>query len=176
MWTGLILIGMVAFDLSALVRFITRFTEESFAALISIIFIKEAVYKLIDISTNYPVNLNPEVSPFHDCLCLAPSPTVASNNSSNVTDINGTLTTVAPKDTTTQEIEWHKIPREHCIAHGGSLVGDGCEHIADVFFLSCLLFIGTFSIAYGLKQARNARFFPTRVSEFSCIFLTNYVS
>ena len=37
----LILFFIVAFDLSALVRYITRFTEESFAVLISLIFIFE---------------------------------------------------------------------------------------------------------------------------------------
>lgn len=36
----------MAFDLSALVRYITRFTEESFASLIAVIFIAEAFKKL----------------------------------------------------------------------------------------------------------------------------------
>lgn len=40
-WVMAILIVIVAFDLSALVRYITRFTEESFAVLISLIFIFE---------------------------------------------------------------------------------------------------------------------------------------
>jgi hypothetical protein len=50
LWTGFALIVMVAFDLSALVRYITRFTEESFAALISLIFIVEAIVKLVKIN------------------------------------------------------------------------------------------------------------------------------
>jgi sodium bicarbonate cotransporter 8/sodium bicarbonate transporter 10 len=50
LWTGIALIVMVAFDLSALVRYITRFTEESFAALISLIFIVEAFVKLVKIN------------------------------------------------------------------------------------------------------------------------------
>ena len=73
------MIVMVAFDLSALVRYITRFTEESFAALISIIFIKESISKLLDITEAAPVNLNPDVSPFHDCICVAPDDPVFIN-------------------------------------------------------------------------------------------------
>lgn len=46
LWTSLLLLLIVAFDLSALVRYITRFTEESFASLIAIIFIYEAFKKL----------------------------------------------------------------------------------------------------------------------------------
>ena len=46
LWTALLLLLIVAFDLSALVRYITRFTEESFACLIAVIFIAEAFKKL----------------------------------------------------------------------------------------------------------------------------------
>ena len=42
LWSALLLLVLVAFDLSAYVRYITRFTEESFAALVSFIFIWEA--------------------------------------------------------------------------------------------------------------------------------------
>ena len=55
---------IVAFDLSALVRYITRFTEESFASLIAFIFIAEAFKKLFGILELGPVNRNPEVSCF----------------------------------------------------------------------------------------------------------------
>lgn len=46
-WTGLILLLLAATDASCLMRFFTRFTDEIFAALISVIFIYEAVEKLI---------------------------------------------------------------------------------------------------------------------------------
>jgi len=38
-----------AFDLSFIVRYITRFTEESFAVLISVIFIYEAFTKTLEV-------------------------------------------------------------------------------------------------------------------------------
>ncbi|XP_076310227.1 sodium bicarbonate cotransporter 3-like isoform X3 [Tachypleus tridentatus] len=46
LWTSAILIALVAFDASALVCYVTWFTEENFATLISIIFIYKAVEKL----------------------------------------------------------------------------------------------------------------------------------
>ena len=45
-WTAFILLLMVAFDLSYLVCYITRFTEESFATLIALIFIQKAFSKV----------------------------------------------------------------------------------------------------------------------------------
>jgi len=45
----IILLVIVAFDLSFLVRYITRFTEESFAVLISVIFIYEACSKTFEV-------------------------------------------------------------------------------------------------------------------------------
>lgn len=45
-WTAAILMLMVVTDASALVSYITRFTEESFATLIAVIFIYEAIVKV----------------------------------------------------------------------------------------------------------------------------------
>lgn len=57
-----------------------------------------------------------------------------------------------------------------CEKAKGILVGSGCDttwYYPDIFFFSALLFLGTFSIAYTLKIARNASFFPTSVSLFT---------
>lgn len=48
-WTGIILLVLAITDASCLMRYFTRFTDEIFAALISIIFIYEAVHSLIKI-------------------------------------------------------------------------------------------------------------------------------
>ncbi|VDP91080.1 unnamed protein product [Echinostoma caproni] len=53
----MLLLIMVALDLSALVKFITRFTEESFAALIALIFIIEALKKMYAVSKYYKVDV-----------------------------------------------------------------------------------------------------------------------
>ena len=80
MWLCLLLLLMVAFDLSALVRYITRFTEESFAILIALIFIFESFKKLIHILDDHPVYLEPGEPPDYNCTCLPPA--VNDNNTS----------------------------------------------------------------------------------------------
>jgi len=69
MWLSLLLLLMVAFDLSALVRFITRFTEESFAMLIAIIFIFEALNKQYKTMKQKPVNFHPDDPLDYTCIC-----------------------------------------------------------------------------------------------------------
>ncbi|PSN36093.1 Sodium-driven chloride bicarbonate exchanger [Blattella germanica] len=56
MWIALILLILVAIDASALVCYITRFTEENFATLIAFIFIYKAVENVLSIGRKYPVN------------------------------------------------------------------------------------------------------------------------
>lgn len=64
-WTALFLMIITLTDSSASVKYITRFTEESFAALIAFIFIFEAFSKLINIkNTLGAVNIG------GDCNCL----------------------------------------------------------------------------------------------------------
>ncbi|CAH1249093.1 SLC4A10 [Branchiostoma lanceolatum] len=55
LWTAFILLVMVATDASALVKYFTRFVEESFAALIALIFIVEAFKKLYHITDHHMV-------------------------------------------------------------------------------------------------------------------------
>ncbi|XP_059834283.1 anion exchange protein 2-like isoform X2 [Hypanus sabinus] len=54
-WLILIVVVIVAFEGSFLVRFISRFTQEIFAFLISIIFIYETFYKLVKIFKDHPL-------------------------------------------------------------------------------------------------------------------------
>ena len=67
-WVGIILLLGVATDASALVQYITRFTEENFALLIAIIFIKSAFEKVITVGKEFPVLPGTP----NDCFC-APS-------------------------------------------------------------------------------------------------------
>ncbi|MCA9795706.1 MAG: HCO3- transporter, partial [Candidatus Eremiobacteraeota bacterium] len=56
LWTSLFLIVLTAFDASSWVRFFTRFTDDTFAALIAIIFIFEAVKDLVHVFTDHQVS------------------------------------------------------------------------------------------------------------------------
>ncbi|XP_026581899.1 anion exchange protein 2-like, partial [Pseudonaja textilis] len=55
-WLILIVLAMVAFEGSFLVRFVSRFTQEIFAFLISLIFIYETFFKLIKIFQAHPLH------------------------------------------------------------------------------------------------------------------------
>ena len=49
---------------------------------------------------------------------------------------------------------WSNVLGEECIMYGGKTLGDGCypkHYVSDVFFLSILLFLGTFGVAVVLK-------------------------
>ena len=56
LWTAFLCLVLVATDASSLVCYITRFTEEAFASLICLIFIYEALEKLIHLGELYPIN------------------------------------------------------------------------------------------------------------------------
>ncbi|KAG7269107.1 hypothetical protein CRUP_008408, partial [Coryphaenoides rupestris] len=58
LWTAFLCLVLVATDASSLVCYITRFTEEAFASLICVIFIYEALEKLIHLGRHYPFNRN----------------------------------------------------------------------------------------------------------------------
>ncbi|CAH1788491.1 unnamed protein product [Owenia fusiformis] len=165
-WTGVILLIMVAFDLSSLVRFITRFTEESFAALIALIFIYEAFSKLIKLEKQAHINFH-ALEPMNlECYCAAKNETHANDTSPVSTTPISPNTTNASYVDDYANVQWKLLPLELCEEYNGVLEGPGCKtpkYVADVFFFSCLLFLGTFFLAYSLKLFRNTRFFPNKV-------------
>ncbi|RXM27199.1 Sodium bicarbonate cotransporter 3 [Acipenser ruthenus] len=75
LWTAFLCIVLVATDASSLVCYITRFTEEAFAALICIIFIYEALEKLFNLGELYPVNMHNDLDnlTFYTCQCSKPA-------------------------------------------------------------------------------------------------------
>uniref|UniRef100_A0A1I8IHB1 Anion exchange protein n=1 Tax=Macrostomum lignano TaxID=282301 RepID=A0A1I8IHB1_9PLAT len=186
MWIGLwifvILMLIVAFDLSALVKYITRFTEESFAALIALIFIVEAIKKLLHIASYYPINKSwhPKFVSDFNCSCELDPSVNASERKPLMPgqryfvpsyprpygDGNGTEVRYFANYSQLDYWDWESSKYyKYCINNQGVWSGSGCGKFAvpDVFFFSCLLFLGTFGISYGLKMMRNSRFFPNRV-------------
>lgn len=77
-WISIILIILTAIDASALVCYITRFTEENFACLIAFIFIYKAVDNVLLIGKNNPVTFGNDFQ----CHCSVPT------GNSNIMDIN----------------------------------------------------------------------------------------
>lgn len=149
LWTSLILLILVAFDASALVCYITRFTEENFATLISLIFIYKAIENVLKIGHKYPMNLDLDLRV--DCYCDPP---------------NGT-------DLLNSTVNWTMLSKHACKEAGGVMHGMGCQYYADVFLFSVLLFITTFTLAVFLKDFRTTSYFPTSiramVSDFAVV-------
>lgn len=63
-WTAVFLMILVAVDASVVVGLITRFTEEAFATLISLIFLVKAFEELMEITHEHPVTFHPQVCKF----------------------------------------------------------------------------------------------------------------
>jgi len=144
-WCSLILIILVAVDASAMVCYITRFTEENFATLISAIFIVKAIEKVAKIGTKYPMETH--VDHIKDCYCEQPK---------NWTDFDNTP-------------NWTFLNSHECHEQNAKMVGIDClkyEIVPDVYLLSLILFIGTFLLSTSLKNFKTASFFPTKVRGF----------
>jgi anion exchange protein len=186
-WIAIILLLIVAFDLSALVRYITRFTEESFAVLVSLIFVYEAFAKTIEIWSEDCVRTGTaredDARPWlYECFCR---PTF--NNTSQNVESNDTETAICPFSPI-NELNWTESFDEECITYqdrlevrvgclseadclscSWNLTGDACyrssitQSVPDVFFVSVILFLGTFTLAIALRAFRNSRFFPSVV-------------
>ena len=80
-WVMVALLIIVAFDLSAIVCYITRFTEESFAILISVIFIYEAFLKIAEIWDEFEVHVGiVSEDPAFKCFCTPLDYIISSNS------------------------------------------------------------------------------------------------
>ncbi|XP_010022855.1 PREDICTED: sodium bicarbonate cotransporter 3-like, partial [Nestor notabilis] len=170
LWTAFLCIVLVATDASSLVCYITRFTEEAFAALICIIFIYEALEKLFHLGELYAFNMHNDLSKLtlYSCVCAAPE------NPSNET-----LQVWRNMNKSVESIAWSNLTVPECLElHGvfhGSACGNHGPYIPDVLFWSVILFFTTFFLSSFLKQFKTKRYFPTKVrstiSDFA-VFLT----
>lgn len=74
LWVAFFGLILVATEASYLVQYFTRFTEEGFCALISFIFIYDAVKKMLSLVEHYPVNWDYKISDvtLYSCTCRVP--------------------------------------------------------------------------------------------------------
>ncbi|XP_017507667.2 anion exchange protein 4 isoform X6 [Manis javanica] len=71
-WVATFCLALVATEASVLVRYFTRFTEEGFCALISLIFIHDAVGKMLSLTRAYPIQRPGSLA--YGCFCQYPDP------------------------------------------------------------------------------------------------------
>ncbi|KAL2778995.1 anion exchange protein 4 isoform 3, partial [Daubentonia madagascariensis] len=163
-WVATFCLVLVATEASVLVRYFTRFTEEGFCALISLIFIYDAVGKMLNLAHAYPIQR--PGSPAYGCLCQYASP---GGNESQ-------WTRTRPKDGDDIDlglINASLLPPPECARQGGHPRGPSCHTVPDIAFFSLLLFLTSFLFAMALKHVKTSRFFPSVVrkvlSDFSSV-------
>ncbi|KAG5833999.1 hypothetical protein ANANG_G00281910 [Anguilla anguilla] len=170
LWTATLCLVLVATDASSLVCYITRFTEEAFASLICIIFIYEALEKLIHLGETYPINMNNNLDKLtqYSCECVRPPD-----------PSNATLSYWTESNISVSELDWQGLNVKECIESRGEFVGSACgphgPYIPDVLFWSVVLFFSTVAMSAFLKDFKTSRYFPTKVrsiiSDFA-VFIT----
>uniref|UniRef100_A0A674B557 Anion exchange protein n=1 Tax=Salmo trutta TaxID=8032 RepID=A0A674B557_SALTR len=170
LWTAFLCLVLVATDASSLVCYITRFTEEAFASLICIIFIYEALEKLIHLGEHYPINMNNNLQKLtqYSCACVEPKD-----------PSNSTLRYWEDRNITASEVNWTSMEVKECFVFRGEFEGSACSphgpYIPDVLFWSVVLFFSTVFMSAFLKEFKTSRYFPTKVraqiSDFA-VFIT----
>ncbi|KAM9327864.1 sodium-driven chloride bicarbonate exchanger-like isoform 2-T2 [Pholidichthys leucotaenia] len=170
LWTAFFCLLLVATDASSLVCYITRFTEEAFAALICIIFIYEALEKLVHLGVHYPIDKNNNIQKLtmYSCSCVEPT---------NPT--NATLRFWDENNITASQVNWTMLEVKECEMFHGEFEGRACGHhgpyIPDVLFWCVILFFSTVFMSSFLKEFKTSRYFPTKVrsiiSDFA-VFIT----
>ncbi|KAK5921653.1 hypothetical protein CgunFtcFv8_019000 [Champsocephalus gunnari] len=169
LWTAFLCLLLVATDASSMVCYITRFTEEAFASLICIIFIYEALQKLVHLGEQFPINMHNQLDNLtvYTCRCSPPA------NASTDTLHQWSNTNA------TSDIRWDELTVKACKEFGGVFEGSACgplgPYVPDVLFWSVILFFTTFFLSSFLKQFKTKQYFPTKVrstiSDFA-VFLT----
>ncbi|KAK9523813.1 hypothetical protein VZT92_017703 [Zoarces viviparus] len=170
LWTAFLCLLLVATDASSLVCYITRFTEEAFAALICIIFIYEALEKLIHLGVHYPINKNNDLQKLtqYSCACVEP-----------MNPSNETLRFWEEKNITASQVNWTMLEVKECEMFHGEFDGSACgphgPYVPDVLFWCVVLFFSTVFMSAFLKEFKTSRYFPTKVraiiSDFA-VFIT----
>uniref|UniRef100_A0A672V5T7 Anion exchange protein n=1 Tax=Strigops habroptila TaxID=2489341 RepID=A0A672V5T7_STRHB len=154
LWVAFFGVVLVATEASHLVRYFTRFTEEGFCALISLIFIYDSLKKMLSLADTFPINWQYRLDNVtsYSCICNLSSPVCPS---------------IPPP------ADLAGLSRSQCLGRGGQLLGTSCPYVPDVTLISFLLFGGTFLSCSALKRFRSSRYFPAGVrklvSDFAII-------
>uniref|UniRef100_A0A8B9RR95 Anion exchange protein n=1 Tax=Accipiter nisus TaxID=211598 RepID=A0A8B9RR95_9AVES len=168
LWVAFFGVVLVATEASHLVRYFTRFTEEGFCALISLIFIYDSLKKMLSLADAFPINWQYRLDNItsYSCICSWArgwgGPEVSMRDTSS-------LPALSPQPPATPA----GLSRTQCLGRGGHLLGTSCQYVPDVTLVSFLLFGGTFLSCTALKRFRSSRYFPAGVrklvSDFAII-------
>lgn len=169
LWSGFMCLVLVATDASFLVQYFTRFTEEGFSALISFIFIYDAIKKMLKLAHYHPINsdYNMDLVTQYGCHCNPPD---GNNSAIYMEKLEALMNSTGQEH---MNATWSSLTRSDCLEFGGTLIGPACDYVPDITLMSFILFFGTYTCSMGLKKFKTSRFFPTTVrkliSDFAII-------
>ncbi|CAM1307854.1 SLC4A3 (predicted) [Pycnogonum litorale] len=148
-WMLIIGVTVAAFEGSILVKYFTRFTQDIFAALISLLYIYDACYKLYGVYLEHPLRLD---------YCPAPTiiystPTNSTDDFDDINDDNGTLMDSINSYVGNSTV----MPTVKNMALPTHLDGQKLNQ-PNTALLSTILMLGTFFIAFFLRHFRNSKF------------------
>uniref|UniRef100_A0A8C3T1T0 Anion exchange protein n=1 Tax=Chelydra serpentina TaxID=8475 RepID=A0A8C3T1T0_CHESE len=180
LWVAFFGLILVATEASYLVQYFTRFTEEGFCALISFIFIYDAVKKMLSLADNFPVNWDYKINDVTLYGCICNSSGTGRSRLPPVGRVPASPFAWPPLAPQTPRpwphptaANWSLLTRTECLRVGGHLVGNSCNYMPDITFMAFILFLGTFLCSMTLKSFKTSRYFPTAlrklVSDFSII-------
>ncbi|NXW46215.1 S4A4 protein, partial [Nyctiprogne leucopyga] len=174
LWVAFFGLVLVATEASHLVQHFTRFTEEGFCALISLIFIYDSLKKMLSLADTFPINWQYRLDNVtsYNCVCNLSSlgGWASGYGGAEVSMCDHTL---PPAMSLQPPAALAGLSRTQCLGRGGYLLGTSCQYVPDVTLISFLLFGGTFLSCTMLKCFRSSRYFPAGVrklvSDFAII-------
>ncbi|NXK66030.1 S4A4 protein, partial [Sylvietta virens] len=169
LWVAFFGVVLVATEASHLVRHFSRFTEEGFCALISLIFIYDSLKKMLSLADAFPINWQYRLDNVTSYSCTCNFRRLFNPILSCLSTLQcSPLPSVQSPPATPAELS-----RTQCLDQGGHLLGTSCQYVPDVTLISFLLFGGTFLFCIALKRFRSSRYFPVGVrklvSDFAVI-------
>lgn len=158
LWTALFVFLLAAFNLSFLVKFITRFTEDCFATLVAIIFIIDAIKNTLKLKK---IKQSPTLATL-----AAPIESVTTIESLATSTSPGTLISeIVQAATTTAAQSANLVAMTTTVDEDENFaVSLRKEEHEKNFYFSLIIFLMTFIICIGLKAFRNRAYMPSKVS------------
>ncbi|KAM6055964.1 LOW QUALITY PROTEIN: anion exchange protein 4 [Chlamydotis macqueenii] len=158
-WTGVVAffgVVLVATEASHLVQYFTRFTEEGFCTLISLIFIYDSVKKMLSLADTYPINWQYRLDNItsYSCICNLSSPSHSSAGNDTLLPLS-----LAPQQLSAAPA---RLSRTQCPG-GGHLQGTSCQYVPDITLIS-------FLFCTALKRFRSSHYFPAGVRKLMSDF------
>lgn len=146
-WLAVIALVVSAFEGSVYVRLFTRFTQEIFSALITLIYIVETVMKLIYVYGRHPLLAEYQ----YKNVTITPQPLLESESNSTIDSSVGLLaeSLTAVSNITVALLSSNLLPPSDAI---------GPLNQPNTALFCTILTLGTFSLAYYLKLFRNSHF------------------